>query len=227
MNPRKPLSCWQFFAQGASFAKTRFASTRAGLHDVVLVDPVALAFGPRHMTHCDPFPMNWPSPAGVGPFFARRSLGLQFGRNSAHLAGVAARDNGILPFISMVRALEFGDITTPYRGRPSCGKSSLFFSSQHRSQAVCKTVAAMQPSAPWVVRRLVHLWRMLPAVAKPKVPSLVRSLAASLVACRACRPADNAVLTARAAAITITPATHGDIPRGWSFHFRPASAALT
>jgi hypothetical protein len=51
--------------------------------------------------------------------------------------------------------------------------------------------------------------------------------AASLAACRACRPAANSVLTARAAVITITPATHGDIPFGWPFHFRPARAALT
>jgi hypothetical protein len=34
-------------------------------------------------------------------------------------------------------------------------------------------------------------------------------------------------LTARAAGLTITPAIHGDIPRGWPFHFRPAMAALT
>jgi hypothetical protein len=39
--------------------------------------------------------------------------------------------------------------------------------------------------------------------------------------------ADQIDLTAQKAVITITPATHGDIPRGWSFHFRPARAALT
>jgi hypothetical protein len=44
---------------------------------------------------------------------------------------------------------------------------------------------------------------------------------------RARLAADQIDLTARTAVITITPATHGDIPRGWSFHFRPARAALT
>jgi hypothetical protein len=39
--------------------------------------------------------------------------------------------------------------------------------------------------------------------------------------------ADQIDLTAHTAVITITPATHGDIPRGWPFHFRPARAALT
>lgn len=235
MNPRKPLSCWQFFAQALACAKTGFASTRVGRHDQVMVEPAGLAMGPapvvghaiHRVTHCDPFPNTWPSPFGVGPFLARGAVGLRFGRNSAHPAGAAARGHGILAFVLTACALESGDITTPFRGRPSCGKSSSFFSSQRRLQAVFKTVAAMQPSAPWAVRRLAHLWRMLPAVAKPKVPSLARSLAASLVAYRACRPADNGFLTARAGVCTITPATHGDIPRGWSFHFRPASAALT
>jgi hypothetical protein len=39
--------------------------------------------------------------------------------------------------------------------------------------------------------------------------------------------ADQIDLTARTAVITITPAIHGDIPRGWPFHFRPVRAALT
>lgn len=235
MNPRKPLCFWQFFAQALACAKTGFASTRVVLHDGVVVGPAGLthgaapAAGPaiHRVTHCDPFPNTWPSPFGVGPFLARGAVGLRFGRNSAHLAGAGAWGHGILAFVSTVCALEFGDITTPFRGTPSCGKSSPFFLSQRRSRAACKTVVAMPPSAPWAVRRLAHLWRMLPAVAKPKVPSLARSLAASLVACRACRPADNPVLTARAAVCTITPAIHGDFPRGWSFHFRPASAVLT
>ena len=223
MNPRKPLCCWQFFAQALACAKSAFAPTRAGLQDKVLVDPVALAFGPRHMTHCDPFPMNWPSPVGVGPLFVRGPVGLRFGRNSAHRAGASARGHGILPFVSMACALESGDITTPFRGRPSCRNSSLFFSSQRRLRAVCKTQ--------------VHAGLQGLSLARPLPMRRMRTLsqARPLAGLQALRPApfrarlvaDQIDLTARTAVITITPATHGDIPRGWSFHFRPARAALT
>ena len=221
MNPRKPLCCWQFFAQALACAKSAFAPTRAELQDKVLVDPVALAFGPRHMTHCDPFPMNWPSPVGVGPLFVRGPVGLRFGRNSAHRAGAPARGHGILPFVSMACALESGDITTPFRGRPSCGNSSLFFSSQRRSRAVCKTLchAALPEAflAPLLLTQLTRTWWL-------GLPLELGSVLAH--ACLGVRSA--AInLTAHTAVITITPATHGDIPRGWPFHFRPARAALT
>ncbi|MEN9851614.1 MAG: hypothetical protein RL128_1777 [Pseudomonadota bacterium] len=223
MNPRKPLCCWQFFAQALACAKSAFAPTRAGLQDKVLVDPVALAFGPRHMTHCDPFPMNWPSPVGVGPLFVRGPVGLRFGRNSAHRAGASARGHGILPFVSMACALESGDITTPFRGRPSCRNSSFFFSSQRRLRAVCKTQ--------------VHAGLQGLSLARPLPMRRMRTLsqARPLAGLQALRPApfrarlvaDQIDLTAQKAVITITPATHGDIPRGWPFHFRPARAALT
>lgn len=223
MNPRKPLCCWQFFAQALACAKSAFAPTRAGLQDKVLVDPVALAFGPRHMTHCDPFPMNWPSPVGVGPLFVRGPVGLRFGRNSAHRAGAPARGHGILPFVSMACALESGDITTPFRGRPSCRNSSFFFSSQRRLRAVCKTQ--------------VHAGLQGLSLARPLPMRRMRTLsqARPLAGLQALRPApfrarlaaDQIDLTARRAVITITPAIHGDIPRGWPFHFRPARAALT
>lgn len=223
MNPRKPLCCWQFFAQALACAKSAFAPTRAGLQDKVLVDPVALAFGPRHMTHCDPFPMNWPSPVGVGPLFVRGPVGLRFGRNSAHRAGASARGHGILPFVSMACALESGDITTPFRGRPSCRNSSFFFSSQRRLRAVCKTQ--------------VHAGLQGLSLARPLPMRRMRTLsqARPLAGLQALRPApfrarlvaDQIDLTAHTAVITITPATHGDIPRGWPFHFRPARAALT
>lgn len=223
MNPRKPLCCWQFFAQALACAKSAFAPTRAELQDKVLVDPVALAFGPRHMTHCDPFPMNWPSPVGVGPLFVRGPVGLRFGRNSAHRAGASARGHGILPFVSMACALESGDITTPFRGRPSCRNSSFFFSSQRRLRAVCKTPA--------------HAGLQGLSLARPLPMRRMRTLsqARPLAGLQALRPApfrarlvaDQIDLTAHTAVTTITPATHGDIPRGWSFHFRPARAALT
>ena len=223
MNPRKPLCCWQFFAQALACAKSAFAPTRAELQDKVLVDPVALAFGPRHMTHCDPFPMNWPSPVGVGPLFVRGPVGLQFGRNSAHWAGASARGHGILPFVSMACALESGDITTPFRGRPSCRNSSFFFSSQRRLRAVCKTqvhagLQGLSLARPLPMRRMRTLSQARPSAGLQALrPAPFR---ARLVA-------DQIDLTARTAVITITPATHGDIPRGWSFHFRPARAALT
>ena len=223
MNPRKPLCCWQFFAQALACAKSAFAPTRAGLQDKVLVDPVALAFGPRHMTHCDPFPMNWPSPVGVGPLFVRGPVGLRFGRNSAHRAGASARGHGILPFVSMACALESGDITTPFRGTTSCRNSSLFFSSQRRLRAVCKTQ--------------VHAGLQGLSLARPLPMRRMRTLsqARPLAGLQALRPApfrarsaaDQIDLTAQTAVITITPAIHGDIPRGWPFHFRRASAALT
>lgn len=223
MNPRKPLCCWQFFAQALACAKSAFATTRAGLQDKVLVDPVALAFGPRHMTHCDPFPMNWPSPVGVGPLFVLGPVDLRFGRNSAHRAGAPARGHGILPFVSMACALESGDITTPFRGRPSCRNSSLFFSSQRRLRAVCKTRvhAGLQGLS------LARLSQTRPAAILPTALSLAALPALLLAPFRARSAADQIDLTARTAVITITPATHGDIPRGWPFHFRPARAALT
>ena len=223
MNPRKPLCCWQFFAQALACAKSAFATTRAGLQDKVLVDPVALAFGPRHMTHCDPFPMNWPSPVGVGPLFVRGPVGLRFGRNSAHRAGASARGHGILPFVSMACALESGDITTPFRGRPSCRNSSFFFSSQRRLRAVCKTqvhagLQGLSLARPLPMRRMRTLSQARP---------LAGLQALRLAPFRARLVADQIDLTAQKAVTTITPATHGDIPRGWPFHFRPARAALT
>lgn len=223
MNPRKPLCCWQFFAQALACAKSAFAPTRAGLQDKVLVDPVALAFGPRHMTHCDPFPMNWPSPVGVGPLFVRGPVGLRFGRNSAHRAGASARGHGILPFVSMACTLESGDITTPFRGRPSCRNSSFFFSSQRRLRAVCKTqvhagLQGLSLARPLPMRRMRTLSQARP---------LAGLQALRLAPFRARLVADQIDLTAQKAVTTITPATHGDIPRGWPFHFRPARAALT
>jgi len=227
MNPRKPLCFWQFFAQALACAKSGFASTRVGLHDEGLAKPAGLAFGPadlaRHVIHCDPFPNTWPSPFGVGPLLARGTVDLPFGRNSAHRAGAPARGHGILPFVSMACALESGDITTPFRGTTSCGNSSLFFSSQRRSRAVCKTPA--------------HAGLQGLSLARPLPMRRMRTLsqARPLAGLQALRPApfrarlaaDQIDLTARTAVITITPATHGDIPRGWSFHFRPASAVLT
>jgi hypothetical protein len=225
MNPRKPLCCWQFFAQALACAKSGFASTRVGLHDEGLAMPAGLAFGPadlaRHVIHCDPFPNTWPSPFGVGPLLARGTVDLPFGRNSAHRAGAPARGHGILPFVSMACALESGDITTPFRGTTSCGNSSLFFSSQRRSRAVCKTpcLAALPGAflAQLLATQLTRTWLL-------RLPLELGSVLAH--ACLVVRSA--AInLTARTAVITITPAIHGDIPRGWPFHFRPVRAALT
>jgi hypothetical protein len=231
MNPRKPLCFWQFFAQALACAKTGFASTRVVLHDGVVVEPAGLANGAapvaghaiHRLTHCDPFPNTWPSPFGVGPFLARGTVGLRFGRNSAHLAGAGARGHGILAFVSTVCALESGDITTPFRGTPSCGKSSSFFLSQRRSRAACKTPAraglrVLSWARPLRTPRMKTLSQALPLAGLPALrPAPFRARLA----------ADQIDLTARAAVCTITPAIHGDFPRGWSFHFRPASAVLT
>ena len=225
MNPRKPLCCWQFFAQALACAKSGFASTRVGRHDEGLAKPAGLAFGladlARHVIHCDPFPNTWPSPFGVGPLLARGTVGLPFGRNSAHRAGAPARGHGILPFVSMACALESGDITTPFRGTTSCGNSSLFFSSQRRSRAVCKTPAHAGLQGLCLARPLLT----------PPIRTWLLGLPLELgsVLAHVCFAARSAAidLTARAAGLTITPAIHGDIPRGWPFHFRPARAALT
>lgn len=227
MNPRKPLSYWQFFAQALACAKTGFASTRVGLHDEGLVEPAGLAFGPadlaRDVIHCDPFPNTWPSPFGVGPLLARGTVGLPFGRNSAHRAGAPAPDNGILPFVSMAHAVESGDIKTPYRGTLSCRNSSFFFSLQRRSRAVCKTPA----HAGLRVQLLALLSQTRPAAILPPALSLAALPALLLARFPARSAADHIDLTAQAEGFATKPATHGDIPRGWPFHFRPARAALT
>jgi len=51
MNPRKPLSCWQIFAQGGALRKIGFALGRAVLHHGMHDDHAALAdlrCGPAH-----------------------------------------------------------------------------------------------------------------------------------------------------------------------------------
>ncbi len=223
MNPRKPLSCWQIFAQGGALRKIGFALGRAVLHHGMHDDHAAPADLRCDPAHSDPFPSNWPGPQGFGPFFARGEAG-RLGRNSAQAGWGRAPRHGILPFVLQARALESGDITTPIRGTSSCGKSSSFFLSQRRLPAACRTPAR----AGLPVRSLA---RPLP-MPRTKTCWPVRPLAGwqgrLLAPFPARSAADPVDLTARAAAgFRTNPATHGDIPRGWLFHFPPARAALT
>lgn len=216
MNPRKPLSCWQIFAQGPALRKIGFASTREVLQHGASDDPSRPA-------HSNPFPTDWPGPLGCGPFSALGAVAARLGRNSAKGRGAAMRRPGIFPFASALCALESGDITTPIRGTSSCGKSSPFFSSQPRLQAACRTPAqgvwpVRSSARPLPMRRTKTCWPARPSAGLPALrPAPFRARSA----------VDQIGLTATAAGQTIKPATHGDAPRGWLFHFRPARAALT
>ncbi|MEY3960624.1 MAG: hypothetical protein RIR14_1278, partial [Pseudomonadota bacterium] len=58
MNPRKPLSCWQIFAQGGALRKIGFALGRAVLHHGMHDDHAAPADLRCDPAHSDPFPSN-------------------------------------------------------------------------------------------------------------------------------------------------------------------------
>lgn len=229
MNPRKPLSYWQFFAQALGLAKMGFASRGPVLHDGHIDDLSGAGRGFGHICAvsalCDPFPNTWPGPFGVGSFFWPMA-GLT-GLGQA-VAPCRADHRGLcdFAFVSKVGGVESAPITTTLRGNISCGKSSFFFLWPRRWRAVCKTPVR----AGW---RVLSLARPLPTTKTPR-SSMVQSSAGLPVWRLARSPARWAArnlsifgLTARAVGLSIKPAIHGDQPRGWLFHFRPASAALT
>lgn len=222
MFPRNSLCLWQSFAQGPRAAKSGFASTRSSRQDGEIGRMDARVPAP----HCDPFPIIWPSPAGVGPFFSGPSRVPSDRQGSAAQGrgrGVSDRNS---PFAVSADALLLPNITTMIRGLVSCGNLSQFFLSQPRSRPVCRTPGAMQPCAPLAVQRPGHWLRMQPGAARPKARLSVRSSVACPAASPACRPAEPADLTAAAAGSHHILATHGAFPVGGLFISRPM-AALT
>lgn len=222
MFPRKPLCLWQSFAQGPWVAKSGFAPTRSARQDGEIGRFGARATAP----HCYPFPIIWPSPAGVGPFF------FDVCRVQPDRQGSAAQGQGgglsdwNSPFVDSAGALLLSHITTMIRGLVSCGNLSQFFSSQPRSRPVCKTPGALPPSALLAGQRPGHWLRMQPGAARPKARLLARSSAACPAVSPACRLAEPADLTAAAGRIAQHSGHPWGTPRGWPFHF-PPMAALT
>ena len=233
MNPRKPLSYWQFFAQGPALAKMGFAWRGVVSHDGAIDDLSGLGLGlgqnPAVSAPCDPFQKTWPVPFGGGSFFYaafRAVAGLAgAGRSLAHEAGTGGLGHDFA-FVSEVGGVESAPITKTLRGTRSCGNSSPFFLLPRPWLAACKTPVR----AGW---RVPSLARPLPTTKTPR-SSMVRSSAdlpvlrlARFPARWVARKLSTSDLTAKAAGQTTKPATHGDAPRGWLFHFRPARAALT
>lgn len=219
MNPRKPLTCWQLFAQGPGRAESGFASTQFSLHHGQVGGTRPCVSAP----HCDPFPKTWPSPIGVGPLFSPLARQGRDARTLADWVGSGPAGHGDFAFASGDDPLEFWAITTVIRGKHICGNSSLSFSSLSRWRAACKTRARARPRVP----------SQVPSSLTP--PMATSSMAQSSAGLRALRPApfrapsaaDTHSLTASAAGQTTTPATRGVTPPGWSFLFSPARAALT
>lgn len=220
MNPRKPLSFRQFFAQGFGLAKTGFASTRKSLQDQSA--DVCLPSG--RVPDCCPFPSNWLSPAGAGPFFCAQSP-LRPTRVRASAADARAfadaLDHTNFAFAWPRQALASSDITTADRGDISCGKSLHFFSSQPLLRVACRTPArGLRP-----VRSPVRSWPMPRMATSSTVRSSAALRARRLAPFRARSAARD--LTASAELLSTKPAIQGGIPLGWLFHFSPARAALT
>lgn len=220
MNPRKPLSSWQLFAQGTGLANSGFAPTQFSLHDDRVGDTRPCVSAP----HCDPFPKTWPSPIGVGPLFSPLARQARDARTLADGVGAGPAGHGNFAFARGGKALESSPITTTHRGDTSCGKPSFFsFSLQPRLRAACKTPARVRLQALLPVRPL----RMPPTKIWSQALRLAGLPVRQPAPSRARWAADLHDLTAPAAGQTTTPATQGGIPLGWLFHFSPARAALT
>ncbi len=217
MFPRKSPCLWQSFAQGPWAAKSGFASTHSSRQDDGIGRSGARATAP----HCYPFPIIWPSPAGVGPFFSGPSRASSDRQGSAAQGRGMARSTCNSPFADSADGLLLSHITTMIRGLVSCGNLLHFFSSRPRLRDACRIRVAMQPSAPLAVQRPGHWLRMQPGAARPKGRSLVRSSVACPAASPVCRPAERTDLTAAAAGSHHILATHGAIPVGGLFIFRP------
>ncbi len=215
MNPRKPLILWQHFAHAFGRVQSAFASD-PGLSQSGLV---GMAASCGTAPTCDPFPMIWPSPFGVGSFFAPDC--------AAPGPRLISAGHGILPFVFAKAALESDAITTTNRGKTSCRNSSHFFLSPPRLRAVFKTLAALLPCAPLAVPRQARLSPMRPAVAKPRARLLALSSAACLAVSPACPSAEPFDLTALAAGLSTKPAIQRGSPFGWLFHFaRPVARPI-
>lgn len=222
MFPRKFSCHWQSFAQGPRAAKTGFAPTRSSRQD----DGIGRIGAGATAPHCYPFPIIWPGPAGVGPFFSGAARVSPYRQGSASQAPGGAPSACNSPFADSADTLLLPHITTMIRGLVSCGNLSQFFLSQPRFRPVSRTRAAMRPCAPLAVQRPAPWLRTQPEAARPKARSLGRSSVACPAASRACRLAEPVDLTAAAAGSNTFLATHGAHPRGWPFHF-PPMAALT
>jgi hypothetical protein len=212
MNPRKSLILWQEYAECAQAPKTAFALGQGFQHDECIGD--LGPFGPAF--HCDPFPINWLGPLGVEPFFSLPKPRFWQTKRTFAEAAVWA----LFAFVSVGRALESLPITTNNRGKKSCGKSSLFFLSQPRLQAACKTPARAVLLVPFLAQQSRTIRTPICWLAQP----LAALQALRPVPSRARSAARNLFLTAQKAVKNLTPATQGETPFGWLFHFAPGSA---
>ena len=221
MFPRKPLFCRREIAQAICAEKTGFASTRFSLQD----GHSGSRSGCGLASQCDPFPSIWLSPAGVEPFFCAScaSFAATGHRRGFARRGHSARAQGRNDsFAHQNGAVDSRIITTISRGTLSCGKSSLFFSSQRPLPAACRTpvrarLQALSPVLP-LPMQLTRTWlRARPSAVLPvRQPAPFRARSA----------ADETTLTAAAAGLSQIPATHGAFPVGGFFISRP-TAALT
>ncbi len=220
MNPRKSLILRQHFAHASSRVKSAFASDLGLSHSVEVGEHVVFVSA----LTCDPFPMTWPSPFGVGSFFAHRSR-KPFHRHNRADCGV----HSIFSFVSGKIALESVSITTKHRGKTSCRKPSLFFYwSQPRLRAVCKTRLHGALQAPLPVWRLLTIKTATCWAARLSAASQALRLARCLAKSAAKTQASDLFdLTAPAAGHFRTSTTQGAFPFGWFFHFaRPAACSI-
>lgn len=218
MIPRKPLFPWQHFAQLRAVANSGFAPTHLVLQDECIGSSGPIGSAP----HCYPFPFFWLSPFGVGPLFSAPTAGGLDRRAFAKGCRGQGGKGRKVSFAHQDEALDSGFITTSSRGKISCANSSLFSSSQRRLRPVCKTPARARLRAPLSARpspiRPTKTWSPVPRLAAlqalPAAPFRARSAA------------NGCDLTANAAGLTTTLATHGAFPVGGFFISRPW-AALT
>lgn len=218
MFPRKPLFFWQEIAHAPCVARSGFASTRLCLQD----ESMSRVRVSGRASQCDPIPSIWSGPCGAGPFFCASAHGHPDRRGLADGAGRQTRLGCISAFVTPAGSLDSCGITTPLRGTTTCGKSSLFSSSQPRLPAACRTPVRARRQVP-----LLALWLRT----QPKATwSMARSSAVWPVRrpapFRARSAADETTLTAAAAGLNPIPATRGAFPAGGFFISRPM-AALT
>lgn len=221
MNPRKPLSLWQKFAQGPAFANSGFAPTRLSLQDSCSGGRADGAPAPD----CCPFPFNWLNPVGVGPIFSHPGSACPRPAGRDTRASADAAEHGNLPFVSVSARLGSGTIRNQNWSSFACSISRWPWSALS-SPAACRPVfsrpAATRPCAPLAVLRLARLSRTQPVAARPRARSSALFSAACPAASRAFRPADR--LNSAPRGDRFAKATRAHRPGGL-FHSRPGQFA--
>ena len=185
MVPRKPLAKRQNSAHRAAGPKMSFATPRDLGKTWIGADACrAFAFdGKDFGPDCYPSLALRPGPVRDGPFLRKTCRGSARIRQ-AGIWGCSARSN----------ALKSAAITTLKRGRPSCSNLlSSWLSCPPPCRAVWKTMA----SAPWLVRPLVPVWQVSPAMIR-RPADLSAWVPVRCAATRACADRSARRLTGRA-----------------------------